>query len=96
MHIVFGLIGAILLILGLGGLLLSKGAVQEAAAAGVAVLGAVLLVGGFAINVLEGIRRQVKDLSLIVLGQCKAPEAGRLSADQTDRIAKAVERTYRT
>ena len=79
MHIVFALLGGLLLILGLGAIFVSKGALQEAASAAVAVLGAVLLVGGFAISVLEDIRRQVKDLTLIALGQCKAPDPGRLN-----------------
>jgi hypothetical protein len=96
MHIVFTVVGALLLVLGLGAIFVSKGAVQEAASAGVAVLGAVLLVGGFAMSVLEDIRRQLKDLTLIVLGQCKAPEPGRLNSDRADRIASAVERTYRS
>lgn len=96
MHIVFNIVGAIFLLLGLGALLLSKGAVQEAAAAGVAILGAVFLVGGTAMGILDDVRRQVKDLALIVLGQCKAPDPGRLTGDQTDRIAGAVKRTYRS
>lgn len=94
-HIIFILIGAAMLLLGLASLFLSKGAMQEAASAGVAALGAIMLVGGFAIGILDDLRRQVKDLALIVLGQCKTPEAGRLDSDQTDRIANAVKRTYR-
>jgi len=94
MHIVFAIVGALLLVLGLGALFVSDGAIQQTAAAGVAILGAVLLVGGFAISVLDDIRRQLKDLTLIVLGQCKTPEPGRLNSDRADRIASAVERTY--
>lgn len=94
MHIVFSLIGGCLLLLGVGALLVSTGMAQ-AGAAGVAVTGAILLVGGVVLNAMEDIRRQVKDLTLIVVGQCKAPEAGRLNSDQTDQITSAVKRTYR-
>lgn len=96
MHILFSIAGTLFLLLGIGALLLSAGGIQQAVSAGVAILGAVLLVGGVAIGAIEALRRQVKDLALIVVGQCKAPEAGRLNSDQTDRIARAVERTYRS